>query len=103
MPLKPRKRGKVVLTDGVLLALTKRSDVTSKFPFFRISTKIATGTCGGCGSRGQRNERMAALTGLKVALAGLSESQKGLFKSLLKADKVVFHVPGPSGVVSHTF
>jgi len=104
VPLTPRRaRGRLPLTDAVLLSLTKRSDIVSKFPFFRIVGKIATGTCGGCGSNAKRNKRMEELTRIKVTIVGLPQGQKDLLKAILKAEIITLYLPSAGGTISHTF
>lgn len=104
VPLTPRRMvGKLPLTDAILFSLSKRSDITSKFPFFRLSGKIATGTCGGCGGGGKRNKRLEELTRVKIAIVGMPKGQKDLLKAILKAETITLYLPGSSGTISHTF
>jgi hypothetical protein len=83
--------------------LSKRSDIISKFPFFRLSGKIATGTCGGCGGGAKRNKRLEELARVKAAIVGLPQGQKDLLKAILKADTVTLYLPSANGTISHTF
>ena len=104
VPLTSRRtRGKLPLTDAILLSLSKRSDIISKFPFFRITGKIATGTCGGCDGGGKRSKRMEELTRVKTAIVGLPQGQKDLLKAILKAETITLYLPSANGTISHTF
>lgn len=75
----------------------------SRFPFFRIAGKLATGTCGGCGGGAKRNKRMAELARIKNTIVGLPKGQKDLLKDILKVETITLYLPGANGVVSHTF
>lgn len=101
MPLTPRRaRGKLVLTDAILVALSKRSDIVSAFPFFRLAKKAFKGSCGGCGGQATRSQRIEELSKLKATLAGLDEGQKELLKNILKAEQVTMHLPHPIGSIT---
>lgn len=103
VPLTSKRGWKVLLTDTILLSLSKRSDIISKFPFFRIAGKIATGTCGGCNAGIKRNKRIEELTRVKAAIVGLPQGQKNLLKDILKAETITLYLPSANGTISHTF
>lgn len=98
-----RERDKLVLTDTLLISISKRSDVLSAFPFFRLIHKFSSSGCGGCGGGNKRRQQIEDLTHVKKEVMNLNRDQKEHLKLILSVETIILYVPGEKGLSSYSF
>jgi hypothetical protein len=91
----------LILTDEILSAVARRSDILSKFPFMRMKTPPTKG-CSKC-NRTATDKHMinSELNRIKAVLVGLSDNQKTEFKTLLGVAQITLFMKGIKGVSNH--
>jgi hypothetical protein len=82
----------VLINNAQLAALSANDKLCKDFPMFAhlrnqlISPKVRSGGCGTCGN--SRNVSYPDYNSVKVALSGMSQSDKDKFKQITGFDKV---------------
>lgn len=90
----------VVIDRGVIEFLLSNKNIGNDFPSLRSFKTVKPHERSCCGrSKGRQIDFQRA----KRALMGLPKDQQDKLKKFLKADKIIFHIPGRSGIETRSF
>lgn len=91
--------GPLILSDSVLQALGRRSDLVSAFPFLRLQTAGAPRKGCNCNrSAAVRASLQGEADRIKRAILGLPPDRIQALKNLLRASELIFYIRTPKGV-----
>lgn len=91
--------GPLILSDSVLLALGRRSDLANMFPFLRLQALGAPRKGCNCNrSAASRASLQNDTDRIKAALLALPPDRIAILKSALRASELIFYVRTPKGV-----
>ena len=80
----------LLLNDDTIIAISRRADIQSEFPWFRLQVVKASGGCRCNRSAKERNAVVEAVHRLKQVLSGLPHDQLTRLKAKLSVEKLEF-------------
>lgn len=100
----------LIVTDYVIVALSKNPVIVKEFPIFNITVpQILKRGCGKCGKnapmvmRSEPNALIREIARIRNELLSMAQIDRVRFKALLKKDIIEIHIPHPKGGSRQSF